>query len=133
MKHVTLPEDIISDFEVEKVHANANFGSVSPRQVIDEGVTKYAFGYTTGHTMFTILVEHKLIRRSKNLTSYKASLTPKGKKYLKALYPGDMIYDILKLKEEYHNENMCESCGQYHVSFPYIICEGCEAYREHQQ
>lgn len=74
--------DIIPDSEVERVHANANFGSMHKRQVVDEGVLKYAAGYSSGHTQFCILREHGLIRKS---MSYKSILTVKGQDYLKAM------------------------------------------------
>ena len=74
--------DLIPDEEIERVHANANFGRMTKRQVVDEGVLKYAAGYTTGHTMFTILQEHGLIRKS---ISYKSRLTIKGQDYFQAM------------------------------------------------
>ena len=73
---------IISDDEIERIHANANFGTMTKRQVVNEGVLKYAAGYTAGHTMYTILREHALIRNS---VSYKSRLTKKGQDYLCAM------------------------------------------------
>lgn len=55
------PTEIIPDANVERVHANANFGDRGKRQVINEGVLNTAFGYASGHTMLTILREHRLI------------------------------------------------------------------------
>ena len=39
------PETIISDDEIIRVHAYANFGSMAPRAVVNDGVRKYAVGY----------------------------------------------------------------------------------------
>jgi hypothetical protein len=57
------------------------------RQVVDEGVLKYAFGYTSGATQLSILLEHGLLRKPKP-GSYKSSLTSKGMRYLRAVYAG---------------------------------------------
>ena len=78
------PSEIISDAEIIRVHANANFGAMSPREVVDDGVRKTAVGYHCGHTQFTILREHGLITRPRG-TSYDANLTKKGKRYARAL------------------------------------------------
>jgi predicted transcriptional regulator len=85
--------NIISDEEIERVHGNANFGSMSKRQVVGEGVLKYAFGYDTGHTQLAILLEHGLVKKPKSM-SYKTDVTEKGKRYLRALFN---IFDILDL------------------------------------
>ena len=50
------PEEIITDEEIERVHANANFGSIGKRQVINQGVLKCACGYYQGHTSTQISV-----------------------------------------------------------------------------
>jgi len=52
------PEDIISEEEIERVHANANFGSMSKRDVVNQGVLKCASGYYQGHTSKQIITEH---------------------------------------------------------------------------
>ena len=77
------PEQIISDAEIERVHANANFGDMSKRAVVADGVLKYAFGYSCGSTQIAILREHGLIAKPRPM-SYKASLTEKGRRYLRA-------------------------------------------------
>lgn len=84
------PEDIISDEEVTRVHANANFGSTSPREVVDDGVRKYAFGFTGGSTQLAILREHGLVTKPRP-GSYRANLTEKGKAYGRAIYGGAKI------------------------------------------
>lgn len=71
--------EIISDEEIERVHANANFGSMSKRQVVNQGVLKCASGYHQGHTSTQIIKEHGLIDDKYNLTS-------KGRMYLWAAF-----------------------------------------------
>ena len=78
-------EEIISDEEIIRVHAYANFGVLTPREVVNDGVRKYAVGYTGGATQLAILWEHGLIKRPMG-TSYKADLTEKGKKYARSIY-----------------------------------------------
>ncbi len=77
--------EIISDDEILRVHGHANFGSdMTPRDVVNEGVLKYAFGYCSGHTQLCILMEHGLITKPRP-GRYDASLTKKGKRYARAL------------------------------------------------
>lgn len=73
------PEEIITDEEIERVHANANFGSMSKRQVVNQGVLKCASGYYQGSTSTQIITEHGLI-------DDKYRLTPKGRMYLWAAF-----------------------------------------------
>jgi hypothetical protein len=89
------PSDIISDAEIERVHANANFGSAGKREVVAIGVLDYAFGYTTGSTLLSILVEHGLVRRPRPGSSA-TGLTYKGKKYLKATF-GEHLQDFVRM------------------------------------
>lgn len=77
--------EIISDEEIFRVHGHANFGSMTPRQVIDDGVRKVAVGYQCGHTQFTILREHGLITKPRP-GSYDCDLTKKGKAYGRVLF-----------------------------------------------
>lgn len=79
------PETIITDAEITRVHANANFGGMTPREVVNDGVRKYAAGYQGGSTQLAILREHGLITAQKGC-SYKANLTEKGKKYARSIY-----------------------------------------------
>ena len=77
--------EIISDDEILRVHGHANFGSdITPREVVNEGVLKYAFGHCSGHTQLCILMEHGLITKPRP-GRYEASLTKKGKRYARAL------------------------------------------------
>jgi hypothetical protein len=71
---------MISEEELKAVHGNANFGGMTPREVVNDGVLKYSMGYTGGHTQMQILREHGLITKPKG---YRADLTEKGKKYLR--------------------------------------------------
>ena len=78
------PHEIISDEEIIRVHGHANFGDMSPREVVNDGVRKYAIGYTGGHTQLCILMEHGLITKPKP-GKYSANLTQKGKRYARAV------------------------------------------------
>lgn len=83
--------ELIPDADVARVHGHANFGSMTPRQVIAEGVLKYAYGYTCGSTQLSILLEHRLIRKPKP-GSYDSTLTLRGQAYLRAAWPyGDVV------------------------------------------
>lgn len=77
---------------------------MTPRQVVDEGVLKYAFGYSTGHTQMTILLQHRLIRKPRPMT-YDTHLTKKGKAYLRALVSFDSIVSAVRHKREYRDRD----------------------------
>lgn len=79
------PEEIIPDAEIIRVHGNANFGSTTPREVVNDGVRKYAVGYSGGHTQLRILLEHGLIRKPKP-GKHGSSLTEKGKRYARSIW-----------------------------------------------
>ena len=55
------------------------------RDLVDDGVLRFVFGYSTGHTQMTILREHGLLRASRP-NSYRADLSAKGKQYLRAMF-----------------------------------------------
>lgn len=74
--------EIITDEQVETVHANANFGDTQKRAVVDEGVLKYALGFSSGHTQMVILQEHGLLSCARDTQR----LTKKGQEYLRALF-----------------------------------------------
>lgn len=74
-KGIMSVQDIITDEEIIKVHANANFGSMDKRDVVNLGVLKCASGYNQGHTSRMIIQEHGLI-------TPKYRLTAKGRSYL---------------------------------------------------
>lgn len=73
------PKEIISDEEIERVHANANFGSMDKRTVVNQGVLKCASGYYQGSTSNAIIKEHGLV-------TAEYELTQKGKAYLWAAF-----------------------------------------------
>lgn len=89
--------EIISDDEIEHVHANAQFGSMSKRDVVDDGVLQFVFGYDTGHTQMKILREHGLLRASRP-NSYRANLSAKGKDYLRAMFRGTDYRNLLAVR-----------------------------------
>lgn len=72
--------ELVTDEEVATVHGNADFGRLSPRGVLREGVLKRACGYHCGFTMSSILIAHKLV------TPKDERLTRKGQQYLYAAF-----------------------------------------------
>jgi hypothetical protein len=72
-------KEIISDEEIEKVHANADFGGMSKRDVVNQGVLKCASGYYQGHTSTQIITKHGLVTKDYELTA-------KGRTYLWAAF-----------------------------------------------
>lgn len=76
--------EIIPDEDIIRVHAYANFGSMSEREVVNDGVRKYAIGYSSGSVQRAILYEHGLITASKP-GKWEANLTKKGKSYARAM------------------------------------------------
>jgi hypothetical protein len=77
---MTDEQKIISDAEIERIHANANFGDMEKRDVVRLGVLKCASGFYQGATSHNICKEHGLISQR----HYK--LTTKGKEYLWAAF-----------------------------------------------
>ena len=75
------PEVILSDQEVHDVAVNADFGSMTKRQMINKGVLKCACGFYSGSMLTFILEQHGLINKDN-------SLTVKGKAYLWAVMCG---------------------------------------------
>lgn len=73
-------DEIVTDAELDRVHGNANFGSLTKRDVLREGLLKRACGYHCGYTMSSILKEHQLV------TPKTERLTLKGQKYLYAAF-----------------------------------------------
>lgn len=90
-----MTDPIISDEEIERVHANANFGSLSKRRVVNDGVLKTAMGYSMGHTQLCILMEHGLVKTPKP-GRFETSLTKKGIKYLHSIVSYAAIEEITK-------------------------------------
>ena len=71
--------EVIPGHVIEAVHANANFGSISKRDVVRQGVLKAASGYHQGSTSQAICLEHGLITHTQTLTT-------KGRMYLWAAF-----------------------------------------------
>ncbi|GGE36521.1 hypothetical protein GCM10007276_12520 [Agaricicola taiwanensis] len=90
--------DIVSDAEIERVHGG-NFGSMTKREVVDEGVLQHAFGYSTGYTMTCILLGHRLICHTAPGMGSRG-LTRKGFRYLRAMKAGTPLQAILDLFKE---------------------------------
>ncbi|WP_417831667.1 hypothetical protein [Terasakiella sp.] len=79
------PEDIITDQEIETVHANANFGDgMTKREVVNLALLKFACGFGNGYTALQIISEHGLVRENRKRGT--TSLLPKGRKYLWSVY-----------------------------------------------
>jgi predicted transcriptional regulator len=64
--------------EIDKAFENTNFGSRTPKQVINESLLQYAIGYSTGRTSTLILQDLGLIQIQKNKS---VKLTAKGRSY----------------------------------------------------
>ena len=90
-------EQIISDTMIDRVHGYANFGEMSNRDVVADGVLKYAFGYTSGHTQLMIILEHGLVHKPRP-GKYETTLTKKGKAYLRAVF-GSRFGEVFALVE----------------------------------
>lgn len=73
-------EELVSDEELDKAFAHADFGR-PPREVVRLGVLKAASGFYQGYTSTAILVELNLIN-----SDY--ALTQKGKHYLWKAWSG---------------------------------------------
>ena len=71
--------EIISDEELDRVHANADFGDMTKREVVNLGVLKCASGFYLGSASRHIVNEHGLIDQDYNLTA-------KGRAYLWAAF-----------------------------------------------
>ena len=82
------PQEIIPDSEIERVHANANFGDTGKRDVVDGAILKAACRYHNGYTAQVIITEHGLV---KDATNSRPKLTDKGRKYLFAVYKKTFI------------------------------------------
>jgi hypothetical protein len=75
------PFVLIPKEELDRVHASANFGNRSNRDVLNDAVLKTAVGYQNGSAAARIVEAHGLgITRNGN----KKYLTAKGLKYLLA-------------------------------------------------
>jgi hypothetical protein len=68
--------EIVTDADIEKVWDNADFGSMSKRDVIRFGLLKAASGYHQGHTSMQIITELGLVTYANH------NITKKGREYL---------------------------------------------------
>lgn len=84
-------EQIIPSSEVTRVHAHANFGSMTPREVIDEGIKKVLIGYSCGSTQEAILQEHGLVS-FRNQRTRTLRVTAGGMNYARAMYQDGVLY-----------------------------------------
>lgn len=80
------PDEIIPDADIERIHANANFGDVAKRDVVKAALLQTACGFHTGHTARTILAEHGLITLPRNGSAKVPKLNKKGRDYLWASF-----------------------------------------------
>ncbi|MDE2447303.1 MAG: hypothetical protein KGO94_14095 [Alphaproteobacteria bacterium] len=75
--------DIVSDAEIERVHAHANFGKIPKRKVVDDALESTFAGFSTGYTAHCIIIEHGLAKISG--AKRKVKVTPKGIRYLQVM------------------------------------------------
>jgi len=73
------PQEIITDVEIEAIHAHASFGDQGKREVVNEAILKAACGLHNGYTAQMIITEHGLVVKA---TNSRPDLTDKGRKYL---------------------------------------------------
>lgn len=83
--------EVISDDYVKHVHGSANFGSMEPREVIDEGIKKVLIGYSCGSTQEAILQEHGLVS-FRNQRTRTLRVTARGMNYARAMYQDGVLY-----------------------------------------
>jgi hypothetical protein len=72
----------LTDEEINKAFGNANFGGLTPIEVVCQGLLKCASGYYQGYTSNKILLELKLVNER-----YK--LTERGRKNLWLFFSDD--------------------------------------------
>lgn len=83
-------EDIVTNEDAVYMHGGSNFGHMSPRDVINDGVVKVHLGYHCGSLQQEIIYEHGLSTKHCDL------LTEKGKEYLAALLSNHDMSTYLK-------------------------------------
>ena len=76
-------EQILTDEQINIAWGNANFGSISKRNVVAGALLKCASGYYTGNTAKCIVEELGLVTK-------KWTLTKLGKRYLFAAFYGGL-------------------------------------------
>lgn len=75
-------EEMVPLDEILNVQGTSNFGSMSPREIVNDGVFKVLMGYACGSTQLSILQKLKMIS---NESIYNPSLTEKGMEYAREL------------------------------------------------
>ena len=78
------PADIIPQYEVERIHGTADYGGITPREVIAYGLLKVACNFGNGSTTRRILSDHGLISDI-NMRGLH-NITGRGRKYLWACF-----------------------------------------------
>jgi hypothetical protein len=76
------PKELITDEDIERVHAHANFGDLRKRDVVDGALLKAACKMHNGSTANYILEKHGLVRIA---YQRRPRLTDLGNKYLYAI------------------------------------------------
>jgi hypothetical protein len=99
------PSEIITDEEIERVHANANFGDRSKRAVVNESLLKCACGYHIGSTARRIVAGHGLTKDPCH------TITQRGRQYLWAVY-GKRPKAISVLEDLAGRHTSSEHCGE---------------------
>lgn len=69
-------QEIVTDEQLDAIWGNANFGSMSKRDVIRETLWKCLGGFCSGYTAKQIVIELKLVYANK------WELTKRGRRYL---------------------------------------------------
>lgn len=82
---------MISDEKILKVHGSADFGGVSPREIVDESVLKVALGYSVGSTARRILRDHRLVLRTGDPYRHTMRLSKRGFQYLHGMISDDKL------------------------------------------
>lgn len=72
--HIKIP----TDKEIMNCIGNANFGTANPIALIKHGLLKIACGYAEGHTVTSILIELRLVKKSSYGTYSPGKLTKNG-------------------------------------------------------
>ena len=76
------PKELITDEDIERVHAHANFGDPRKRDVVDGALLKAVCKMHNGSTANNILAAHGLVKLAYRR---RPKLTDLGRKYLYAI------------------------------------------------
>lgn len=92
---------IITDDQIDSVWGNSDFGTRTPREVVDDTMFKCAGGYRTGHTAQQIAIELGLVTRNWTITEL-------GHRYLCAI-----ISDVKDKADKW--DALEEKIGKYYA------------------